>query len=89
MACRVRNFRIDHHHPYLSEVIGLSDEDIARYFDRPFLQAIEYVRLLDKYDKWSPREKMDCIEKINRAIIAEIDDYYAKGDKERDKAVVY
>ena len=51
------------------------------YFDKPFRLSIEYVRQLDKKDKWSPSEKMDCIEKISKAFIAEIDDYYANSEE--------
>ena len=32
---------------------------------------------------------MDCMEKISRSVISEIDDYYAKSDKEKAKAIIY
>ena len=74
-------FCLNNHLEYLSsEVPGLSQDDIKIFFDRPFREAIEYVRHLDRNSKWSPSEKMDCIEKISRSMISEIDDYYAKAD---------
>ncbi len=59
------------------------------YFNKPFRQAVDYVKIFDRSDKWSPKEKMDCVEKISRAFIAEIDDYYTKSDTEQQKSVYF
>lgn len=82
-------FLLNQHLEYLRVEVGIPEEDIAEYFNKPFRQAVEYIRILDSHEKWSPKEKMDCIEKINRALIGEIDDYYAKSEQERERGVLY
>ena len=81
-------FCLKHHIEYLhDEVPDLSEEDIKEYFDKPFRQAVEYIKSFDRHEKWSPTEKMDYIEKVSRSMIAEIDDYYVKSETEKAKTV--
>jgi hypothetical protein len=81
-------FCLNNHTEYLrNEVEGLSEHHIKEYFDRPFRQAVDYVKVLDRREKWSPQEKMDHVEKLSRSIIAEIDDYYAKTEEEKAKPI--
>lgn len=82
-------FCLNHHISYLEKIEGLSASDIAQFLDKPFRQAVDYVHILDSHEKWSPKDKMDCVEKMSRSIVAEIDDYYAKSEVEREKAVIY
>lgn len=82
-------FCLDAHIEYLStKVEGLSPERVQEFFNRPFRQAVDYVKVFDKQIKLSPQQKMDYIEKISRSFIAEIDDYYLKNEREQLKPLI-